>query len=76
MDKTFLKGLNFMFSKMRPTFLLNFLTIESVNKYVWKKIVIKNIRQAPDVQFQAEKNGSLFIGHAKTSRVAVFILSF
>lgn len=33
--------------------------------------IIKNIKQAYDVQFQAEENGSLLIGHAKTSRMAV-----
>lgn len=30
--KTFLKGLSFMFSKMRPTILWNYFTTESVNK--------------------------------------------
>lgn len=30
--KTFLKGLSFIFSKMRPTILWNYFTTESVNK--------------------------------------------
>lgn len=40
-----------MFGKMRLIFLLNYFTIESVNKEVWRKIVIENIMQALDFQF-------------------------